>query len=222
MVKVKVRASLFRGVFAVLALTMFPLLLNATQFTTKLLRNDILKIEVVKLIDTMGKELQDKTAVNAYVIATNEHFPEKFNLVEYSKQYEAKLSKPYVLLIFAPYASITKKSKARGRVAIIPSSEALRELYDYNDVRDALVDIVAVKDSNTKEDKYNIGVLQGYSELVDNIAESKGIELENTIPNDTGIVVNILRVLIYFGTAILLWMFVFRPLWLRMKNGKRE
>lgn len=222
MVKAKVRASLFKGVFAVLALTMFPLILNATQFTTKLLRNDILKIEVVKLIDTMGKELQEKTAVNAYAIATNEHFPEKFNLVEYSKQYEAKLSKPYVLLIFAPYAIITKKSEARGRVAIIPSSEALRELYDYDDVRDALVDIVAVKDSNTKEDKYNIGVLQGYSELVDNIAESKGIELENTIPNDTGTVVNILRVLIYFGTAVLLWMFVFRPLWLRMKNGKRE
>jgi len=222
MVKAKVRACLFKGVFAVLALTMFPLILNATQFTTKLLRNDILKIEVVKLIDTMGKELQEKTAVNAYAIATNEHFPEKFNLVEYSKQYEAKLSKPYVLLIFAPYAIITKKSEARGRVAIIPSSEALRELYDYDDVRDALVDIVAVKDSNTKEDKYNIGVLQGYSELVDNIAESKGIELENTIPNDTGTVVNILRVLIYFGTAVLLWMFVFRPLWLRMKNGKRE
>lgn len=222
MVKAKVRASLFKGVFAALALTMFPLILNATQFTTKLLRNDILKIEVVKLIDTMGKELQEKTAVNAYAIATNEHFPEKFNLVEYSKQYEAKLSKPYVLLIFAPYAIITKKSEARGRVAIIPSSEALRELYDYDDVRDALVDIVAVKDSNTKEDKYNIGVLQGYSELVDNIAESKGIELENTIPNDTGTVVNILRVLIYFGTAVLLWIFVFRPLWLRMKNGKRE
>ena len=222
MVKAKVRASLFRGVFAMLALTMFPLLLNATQFTTKLLRNDILKIEVVKLIDTMGLELQAKTAVNAYAIATNEHFPEKFNLVEYSKQYEAKLSKPYVLLIFAPYAIITKKSEATGRVAIIPSSEALRELYDYDDVRDALVDIVAVKDSNTDEDKYNIGVLQGYSELVDNIAKSKGIELENTIPNDTGTVVNILRVLIYFGTALLFWLFVFRPLWLRMKNGKRE
>lgn len=222
MVKATVRASLFKGVFAMLALTMFPLLLNATQFTTKLLRNDILKIEVVKLIDTMGKELQSKTAVNAYAIATNEHFPEKFNLVEYSKQYEAKLSKPYVLLIFAPYAIITKKSEATGRVAIIPSSEAIRELYDYDDVRDALVDIVAVKDSNTDEDKYNIGVLQGYSELLDNIAESKGIELENTIPNDTGTVVNILRVLIYFGTALLLWMFVFRPLWLRIKNGKRE
>ena len=215
MVKAKVRASIL---LAVLALWTFPLLLNATHT----LRNDLLKLEAIKLIENMGIELQSKTGIHAYAIATNEHFPERFNLVEYSKQYEAKLSKPYVLLIFAPYAIITKKSETRGRVAIIPSSEALRELYDYDDVRDALVDIVAVKDSNTKEDKYNIGVLQGYSELVDNIAESKGIELENTIPNDTGIVVNILRVLVYFGTAVLLWMFVFRPLWLRMKNGKRE
>ncbi len=220
MLKTKVRASLSRGVFVMLALTVFPLLLNATQFTTKLLRNDLLKIEAVELIDAMGKELQEKTGVNAYAIATNEHFPEKFNLIEYSKQYEAKLSKPYVLLIFAPYAIITKKSEVKGRVGIIPSSEAIRGLYDYDDVRDALVDIVAIKDANTKEDKYNIGVLQGYSELADNIAESKGIKLENTIPNDMGTMVNILRVFIYFGTALLLWMFVLRPLWIKVRHGK--
>jgi len=220
MLKTKVRASLSRGVFAMLTLTMFPLLLNATQFTTKLLRNDLLKIEAVELIDAMGKELQEKTGVNAYAIATNEHFPEKFNLIKYSKQYEAKLSKPYVLLIFAPYAIITKKSEVKGRVGIIPSSDVIRGLYDYDDVRDALVDIVAIKDANTKEDKYNIGVLQGYSELADNIAESKGIKLENTIPNDMGTMVNILRVFIYFGTALLLWMFVLRPLWMKVRHGK--
>ena len=99
--KAKVRASLL----AVLALWLFPLLLNATQ----LLRNDLLKLEAVQLINDMGDELQAKTGVNAYVIATNEHFPERYNLVEHSKQYEAKLSKPYVLFIFAPYATITKK-----------------------------------------------------------------------------------------------------------------
>ena len=31
-----------------------------------------------------------KTGVNAYVIATNEHFPVGYNLVEYSKKYESK------------------------------------------------------------------------------------------------------------------------------------
>ncbi len=211
--KAKVRASLL----AVLALWMLPLLLNATQ----LLRNDLLKLEAVQLINEMGEELQAKTGVNAYVIATNEHFPERYNLVEYSKQYEAKLSKPYVLFIFAPYATITQKSEARGRVGIIPSSDSVRALYDYDDVRDAGIDIVAIKDSNTPEDKFNIGVLQAYSVLADNIAAAKGIKLEKTIPDEMGLMVTILRVLVYTGTLILLWIFVFRSLWMRMRNGKK-
>lgn len=212
--KAKVRASLL----AVLALWMLPLLLNATQ----LLRNDLLKLEAVQLIDDMGEELQAKTGVNAYVIATNEHFPERFNLVEHSKQYEAKLSKPYVLFIFAPYATITKTSGARGRVGIIPSSDSVKSLYNYNDVRDAGINIVAMKDSNTDEDKFNIGVLQGYSVLADNIASSKGVKLEKTIPDEVGTMVTILRIFVYSGTAVLLWIFVFRSLWIRMRNGKQE
>jgi len=209
MIKAKVRATL-------LAL-MLPLLLNATH----ILRNDLLKLEAVKLINDMGEELQSKTGVNAYVIATNEHFPERYNLVEYSKQYEANISKPYVLFIFAPYATITKKAEARGRVGIIPSSDAVKSMYDYEAVRDAGIDIVAMKDSNTPEDKFNIGILQAYSELADNIAASKGVKLEKTIPNEVGFMVNILRVFVYAGTLVLLWIFVFRPLWLRIKNGKK-
>lgn len=211
--KAKVRASLL----AVLALWMLPLLLNATQ----LLRNDLLKLEAVQLINEMGEELQAKTGINAYVIATNEHFPERYNLVEYSKQYEAKLSKPYVLFIFAPYATITKKSETRGRVGIIPSSDNVRSFYDYDDVRDAGIEIVAIKDSNTQEDKFNIGVLQAYSVLADNIATSKGVKLEKTIPDEMGLMLTVLRVFVYTGTLILLWIFVFRSLWIRMRNGKK-
>ena len=202
---------------ATLLALFLPLLLNAT-FT---LKNDLLKQEAIQLIEKMGTELQTKTGIYAYVIATNEHFPERYNLVEYSKQYEEKLSKPYVLYIFAPYATITKKSDARGRIGIIPSSESLKALYDYDEVRDAGIDIVAIKDSNTPEDKYNIGVLQAYSELADNIAASKDITLENTIPDEMGTMVTILRILVYSGTLILLWIFILRPFYMRMKHGKK-
>lgn len=212
--KAKVRASVL---LAALALWMFPLLLNATH----ILKNDLLKIEAVKLIEDMGTELHVKTGVNAYVIATNEHFPERYNLVEDVKQYEVKLSEPYVLFIFAPYATITKKSEARGRIGIIPSSDDVSAMYDYETVRDAGIDIVAIKDSNTDEDKFNIGILQGYSELADNIAKSKGIQLETVILDEMGTMVTILRVFIYLGTFILLWIFVLNPLWIRKKNGKK-
>jgi len=220
----KLKSSIV-SVFATLTLCMFPLQLSAVQSSTQVpssvLKNDLLKIEAVALIDTMGKELKVKTGINAYVIATNEHFPERFNLVEYSKSYEPQLHSPYVLYIFAPYATITKKSEARGRVGIIPSSDAERALYNYDDVRDAGINIVAIKDSNTAEDKYNIGVLQAYSELADNIAKSKGVSLESTIDDEMGTMVSILRVLIYSGTLILLWLFVLRPFWMRRKHGKK-
>jgi hypothetical protein len=219
MIKTQVQASLYRGAFAILALWILPLYLNAA--TTHTLRNDLLKLEAVQLIDNMGKELQDKTGVHEYLIATNEHFPEKFNLVTYSRQYEAKLSKPYVLFIFAPYAKITKESDARGRIGIIPSSDAIRSMYNYNDVRDAAINIVALKDSNTEEDKYNVGVLQAYSELADNIAHAKHVTLKTTIKDEMGTIVLILRILIYTGSLLVLWMFFLRPLYMRIKNGKK-
>ena len=211
------KAKLPASFLAILALYMLPLLLNATQ----LLKNDLLKLEAVQLIDDIGRELKDKTGVNAYVIATNEHFPEKFNLVEYSKQYEANVSKPYVLFIFAPYATITQKSDTRGRVGIIPSSDTVKDMYDYDDVRDAGINIVAIKDSNTDEDKFNIGILQTYSVLADNIAASKGVTLTKTIPDEMGTMITILRILVYAGTLVLLWIFVLRPFVMRRKNGKQ-
>lgn len=212
------KARLKVSFLTLFALWILPLLLNATP----LLRNDLLKIEAVKIIDDIGQELYETTGIHTYVIATNEHFPEGFNLVEDSKKYEAKLNKPYVLFIFAPYATIIQKAKVRGRVGIIPSSKQVRTLYDYEEVRDAGINIVAVKDSNTDEDKFNIAVLQSYSVLAENIALSKGVTLTKIIPDEMGTMVMILRILIYSGTAVLLWIFIFRPIWMRRKNGNKQ
>lgn len=209
MFKAKVRATL-------LALAL-PLLLNATH----ILKDDILKIEASKLINEMGDELFSKTGINGYVIATNEHFPVGFNLVEYSKKYEKRMSKPYVLFIFAPRALITEEIEMKGRVGLIPSSDDLGDLYDYNDVRDAAVDVVSTKDKNSDEDKHNIGVIQAFSELAEGIAKSKGIELTKTIPNETRYMVWGLSILVYIGSLLVLWMFILRPLYIRIKNGKK-
>ena len=209
MFKVQVR-------FALLAL-LLPLLLNATH----ILKDDILKPEASKLIEEIANELVSKTGINGYVVATNENFLQGFNLVEYSKKYEANVSKPYVMLIFAPNAIITAKSETRGRVALLPSSKDLTELYDKADVIDATIDVVAVKDKNTNEDKYNIGVYQGFSELADQIADSKNIEMTTTIPNETRYIIKILQIIVIIGALLVFWMFMFRPLYMRIKNGKK-
>ena len=207
--KVQVRVTL-------LAL-LLPLLLNATT----ILQDNILKPEASTMIEEMGSELHEKTGINGYVIATNESFPEGFNFVEYSKQFESNMSKPYVLFIFAPFAVITKESEQKGRVGFIPSSDEVKKLYDYSDVRDAAIDVVAVKDKNTPEDKHNIGVVQGFSELADQIAASQGVKLTKTIPNESHIVIVILKVLVYIGSIFVFWIFLLRPMIKRIKDGRQ-
>ena len=209
MSKVQVRVTL-------LAL-LLPLLLNATH----ILHNNILKPQVSKMIEEMGDELVTKTGINAYVVATNEPFPERYNLVEYSKKYESNMSKPYVLFIFAPYAVITEESGQKGRIGFITSSDEVKKLYDYEEVRDAAIDVVAVKDKNSDEDKHNIGVVQGYSVLADQIAASKGVKMTTTIPDDTSFVINILKIFVYTGSIFVFWIFLLRPLIKRIRNGKQ-
>jgi len=210
MIKAKVR-------FALLAL-LLPLLLNATH----ILKDDLLKPEAATLIEQMGNELLQKTGINEYLVATNENFPERFNLVAYSKRYEANMSKPYVLLIFAPNALITKVSGEKGRVGVIPSSKALAGMYRKSDVLDATIDVVAAKDKNSNEDKFNVGIVQGFSELADQVAEAKNVKLTTTLPNDTRTLIGYIKILVYIGALLVLWIFLIRPIMVRIKDGKRE
>ena len=125
------------------------------------------------------------------------------------------------MLIFAPNAVITAKAETTGRVALITSSKELAKLYDKSDVMDATIDVVAVQDKNTKEDKYNIGIVQGFSELADQIASSKNVEMTTTLPNETKIIITVLRVIVIIGALLIFWMFFFRPIYMRIKNGKK-
>jgi len=203
--------------FALLAL-LLPLLLNATH----ILKDDILNPQASKLVEKMADELQQKTGINGYVIATKEHFPEGTNLVAYSKKYESNVSKPYVMLIFAPYALITKKSEQRGRVALVPSSEKVADMYDKGDVMDATIDVVAAKDQNTEETKFNVGIVQGFSELADQVAASKDVEMTTTLPNETRDIIRVLQVVVMIGAILVFWIFLIRPIVMRIKHGKRD
>ncbi len=196
-------------------LAFLPLILNASPFV---LKDDTLKPQAIELIDKMGNELRSKTKINAYVLTTNEAFPLRFNLVQYAKKYEDKMNKPYVLYIFAPKARITEKSEITGRVGIIPSSDEIKKLYNYADIRDAGLDVITVKDKNSIEDKQNIGVVQAYSELADNIADAKNIELTTTFPNDTRTVVSVLKVIVLIGLLLVTWVYLIRPIVMRKKN----
>jgi hypothetical protein len=207
MIKAKARLAL-------LALFL-PLLLNATH----ILRNDLLNPKASDVVEQITTELQEKTGVHEYLVATNEHFPAGYNLVAYSKKYEANMSKPYVMMIFAPFAKITETSEQKGRVALIPSSKEVESMYSKSDILDATIDVIASMDKNKVEDKHAIGMVQGISELADEIAQKKGVELTSTI-KETRQGIWVVKVIVLIGAALVFWMFIFRPLYIRIRHGK--
>lgn len=192
--------------FSLLAL-LLPLLLNASHFII----NDLLTPKASAIVEEIGDELSSKTGISLYVIATNEKFQKGANLFTYSKQFDSNLSKPNIILIFAPNSL---------RVGLVPSSEELRDLYDDSSVKDATIDVVASQDKNSKRDKYTIGIVQGYSELADQIAEAKGVKMTKTLPNETRTIIGVLKYFVILGTILILWILVLRPIIMRIKNGK--
>ncbi|MDD5549457.1 MAG: hypothetical protein PHI79_07700, partial [Sulfurovaceae bacterium] len=76
-------------------------------------------------------------------------------------------------------------------------------------------------DGNKIEDKYNIAIVQSFSELSDEVAKSKGIELNSVLPNESHYMVNILRAIIYIGALFVFWIFVGRGIYQRFKNGRK-
>jgi len=199
---------------AILIAFLSPLLLHASY----ILKNDTLhNPKAIKLIEKMGDELVEKTGVHAYILTTNEAFEVGENLVKYAEQFEEKMNKPYVLYLFAPKAKITEKTEITGRVGLIPSSDELKKLYDYDAVRDAGLDVITVKDKNSIDDKQTIGLVQAYSELADNIADAKGVEMTSTMKNDTRTFIRVFEVILYFGLALVIWIYFLRPLIFRRK-----
>lgn len=158
----------------------------------------------------MADELKQKTGISGYLIATNDALPRGTSIVDYAKKFEANLNKPYIIFIFAPH---------NQRIGIIPSSPELSNLYNEADVKDTAIDVVRDEyDGNSVEDKYNVAVVQAFSELADQVAKSKGVQLTTTIPNETQWIVNFLRVFIYAGAIAVFWIFIGRPILRRMKS----
>jgi len=61
--------------------------------------------------------------------------------------------------------------------------------------------------------------VQAYSELSDEIAEKKGIHLENTVKNESGWLIKGVTWIVYVGSLLVFWVYFGRPIYRRMRYG---
>jgi hypothetical protein len=182
-----------------LLMLLFTLSLNA-----KFLFNDhLISPKAADFIEQIGNELYSQTKINAYVIATNDKLKRGVSVYEYLKKYKGSISKPFAAIVFAPNSQ---------RLHLITSNKELLIGLDKDKILDYAIKIIASKDSNSLQSKYDTGIVQAYSELADEIATIKNVKLTKTIKNGGKVVLNIINTLIILGSIIVIWIFFIYPL----------
>jgi len=191
--------------FGLLMLFLFSNFLNA-----KFLFNDhLVSPKASDYIEKMGSELSSKSAMNAYLITTNDKIKRGVSVYDYIKRYKESLSKPYVGIVFAPNSM---------RIHIVASDKKLLESIDKGKVLDNAIKVIASKDSNSKQSKFDVGLVQAYSELADEVANSKGIKLKTTIKSGGGWVLKIVNTLIIVGSLIVIWIYFIAPIFRKKRK----
>ncbi len=185
-----------------------PLILSANF----LINDYIISPKAGEQIEKIGKELAEKTGINAYVIAITDKIKRTTNLYEYIKRYESKLDKPYVVLFFAPNSH---------RIGLLASDDEIKKMYDPKEVKYYAIEIISAEDSNSVQSKYDVGVVQSYSELADEIARANGKEMITTIKDQTRWIIKLIKWVVLLGSLIVLWVYFGHPLYRRLINGKK-
>jgi hypothetical protein len=195
-----------RARFFILAL-LFPLFFLNAQF---LINDHIVSPKAADFINKIGVELKSKTKINGYIITTNDELKRGVSVYEYVKKYGDSLQEPFVSIFFAPNSK---------RIHLIAKPKDLLSNLDKSEILDYAIKVIASEDKNTNQSKYDVGLVQAYSEMADEIAKFKGVELENTIHDSASWVLKIVNTLIIIGSLMVIWVYFVRPIIMK-RRGK--
>jgi len=153
-----------------------------------LINDGIITDKVSSKVESLGTELFVKTGIGVYVALPSSL--DNKTIMLYEKELAKTLKAPYVLLTLA---------KAEEQVDIV-FSKGLENSFDKDAVLSpfpwsgTIIPILAVKKEN---DKYNAATLNGYADIVEQIAKSKDIILDGAIGNTNRDIYHYLKLGIY-------------------------
>jgi hypothetical protein len=182
-------------------ISFLPILVFAKDFVVY---DDILEEKTAQKIEEMGQELFAKSGVKVILIAKKSG---NENILAYEQNFAKDLTPPYALLTLF---------EAEQKVDVYASA-GLEKEFD----REALLSplpwkgtIIPLLTSKKKEVGVSPALLNGYAELVEEIAKYRNIELESAIGSANKTTINIVRLLLYSFMAMVVVLIIYR----RMKN----
>ena len=178
-------------------ISLLPVLVFAKDFVVY---DDILEEKTALKIEEMGQELFAKSGVKVILIAKKNG---NENILAFDQNFAKDLTPPYALLTLF---------QAEQKVDVY-TSPGLEKEFD----REALLSplpwkgtIIPLLTSKKKEVGVSPALLNGYAELVEEIAQYRKIELESAIGSANKTTINLVRVLLYSFMAIVIVLIIYR------------
>jgi len=204
-----------------LTLTLF---FSTTLFSEYLYKDEVISNPAfTEQINTIGSELFEKTGVSLYLVMLHE-LEDNQSVADYELTLAKHLKEPLVLLTFSEqdkkidilahptslYDDFDKKqvlSPNSGFIGALISSIMFGRSFD--EVKELMTNyggtILPILAQKAKDkdivSKYSVGMFNGYSDIAEQIARSRGVELKNAAGSGSKDFINLIR-LVFYGIIL--------------------
>ena len=224
-----------RGLYALILTIFFQTQLIAQYlYKDEVIFNPKFNVEVEKL----GSELYEKTGISLKLLMLKE-LPRDMDIVSYEKELIQEFTEPTILLTFSEMdaqvdilASETSLYKYFDKQQILsPVSSPVQAFViallslDFSDMTSGGTILPLLSQKAKKGEvlgKYSGSMFNGYADIAEQIADSKGIELENAIGNSNKNSIFIVKIIFYGIILIAIYMYIKRQLFYRRQKREHE
>jgi len=224
-----------RGLYALILTILFQ-----TQLVAEFLYKDevIFNPKFNKSVEKLGSELYEKTGISLRLLMLKE-LPKDTDIVSYERELIQTFNEPTILLTF---------SEMDSQVDILASDASLYKYFDKQQVLSPVSSpvqafVIALMNMDFSDmtsggtilpllaqkakkgevlGKYSGSMFNGYADIAEQIAASKGIELENAVGNANQNSIMVLKIIFYGIILIAIYMYIKRQLFYRRQRLEQK
>ena len=230
-----------RGLYALTLTIFFSITLNAEY----LYKDEVLlNLEFKNEINTLGAELYEKTGIALRIVMIKK-LPEGMSIVAYEKETMKDFSEPTILLSFAEIdmkvdilANDPSLYKYFNRNQVLspvssPVQAFIVSLLNFNgfdgfleglsNYGGTILPIISLKNKDGEVlGKYSAGMYNGYSDIAEQIAKAKNVELVHAAGNANKDTLFFIKILFYGFVLYAIFMYIKRKLYRRRQEKEDE
>ncbi|WP_373071195.1 3-dehydroquinate dehydratase [Sulfurimonas sp.] len=220
-----------RGLYA-LILTLY--------FQNTLVAEYLYKDEVIfnpkfnESVEELGSELYEKTGISLRLLMLKE-LPEGMKIAEYEKEVMKNFSTPTILLTFSEmdakvdilayptslYEYFDKKQILSPISSPIQAFVIALLSMDFSDMSSGGTILPLLAEKSKKGEvlgKYSGAMFNGYADIAEQVADSKGIELEHAIGSANQIAILVIKTLFYGIILIVIFIYIKRKIYSKWQD----